>query len=178
MSEANHAHKLLIFATDQTTAQEIRDAVKAVAPGALNVYQTTDLTQASDIVRDREPDAVLIELTGRIADDRSHISELRSLNPELCLVGVYSGEGTASGITSAYMVELVRCGVTDFLRRPIAAAELAGFFQRLTPSPIASEPSRHGVCIAFISNKGGVGKSTLAVNVATRWQSSIQMKCF
>src|SRR6056297_2818751 len=168
MNESTFAPKVLIFAQDEAVGREIRDAVRGgAADGPVNLYLTTDLTSAVDTVRDREPDAVLIELTGDLSGDRTRIGELRSTAPDLSIVGVYNAESNATGMDSRYMVELVRLGVSDFLRRPIADGELNGFFERLTPTPLDAESTRQGTCIAFISNKGGVGKSTLAVNVAT-----------
>lgn len=168
MNESTFAPKVLVFAYDESVGREIRDAVRdGAAEGPVNLYVTTDLTEAVDTVRDREPDVVLLELTGDLAGDRTRIGELRSTAPDLSIVGVYNAESNAAGMDSGYMVELVRLGISDFLRRPIAEGELNGFFQRLTPASITTEPSRQGTCIAFISNKGGVGKSTLAVNVAT-----------
>jgi pilus assembly protein CpaE len=168
MNESTFAPKVLIFADDEAVGREIRDAVRGgAADGPVNLYLTTDLTSAVDTVRDREPDAVLIELTGDLSGDRTRIGELRSSAPDLSIVGVYNAESNATGMDSGYMVELVRLGVSDFLRRPIADGELNGFFDRLTPAPVDAESTRQGTCIAFISNKGGVGKSTLAVNVAT-----------
>ncbi|XZE51436.1 AAA family ATPase [Planctomycetaceae bacterium SH139] len=168
MNESTFTPKVLIFASDETVGREIRDAVRSgAAEGPVNLYLTTDLTSAVDIVRDREPDAALLELTGDLAGDQTRIGELRSTSPELAIVGVYNAESNALGMDSRYMVELVRLGVSDFLRRPIAEGELNGFFDRLTPTSLDNAPSRLGTCIAFISNKGGVGKSTLAVNVAT-----------
>lgn len=168
MNESTFAPKVLIFAHDEAVGREIRDAVRSgAADGPVNLYLTTDLTGAVDTVRDREPDAVLIELTGDLSGDRTRIGELRSTAPDLAIVGVYNAESNATGMDSGYMVELVRLGVSDFLRRPIADGELNGFFERLTPIPFDAESSRQGTCVAFISNKGGVGKSTLAINVAT-----------
>ncbi len=168
MADSLFALKILIFAQDEAVGREIRDAVRnGAADGPVNLYVTTDLTQAVDTVRDREPSAVMLELTGDIARDRTRIEELKSIAPSLIMVGVYSAESNSGAIQPSYMVELVRLGVSDFLRRPIAEGELNGFFARLAPGNESSEPLRAGTCLAFISNKGGVGKSSLAVNVAT-----------
>jgi pilus assembly protein CpaE len=167
MAESSTSIKLLIFAGDDAVASEIKDAVREAAPSQVNAHVATDLTQAVDIARDREPHATMIELTGDVTTDRTRIGELRSVAPEMLFVGVYSGESIQSAINPNYMVDLVRLGVNDFLRRPLAANELGGFFSRLKPDGIVSSPSRLATCVAFISNKGGVGKSTLAVNVAT-----------
>jgi len=160
-------HKLLIFATDEATVDEIKEAVRKSASSIVHTYVATDLTQAVNIARDREPRAAMVELTGELSADQTRLNELRSVAPEMAFVGVYSGESPRSAITPNYMVDLVRLGVNDFLRRPLAANEINGFFSRLQPTSGTTERSRLANCVAFISNKGGVGKSTLAVNLAT-----------
>ncbi|MEM7474852.1 MAG: AAA family ATPase, partial [Planctomycetota bacterium] len=125
------------------------------------------LTSAVDITRAREPKAGLIELVGDHSTDCNRISELKAVAPDIVLAAVFSAEAGDSKITSEYMVELVRLGVNDFLRRPMAAGEIHSFFSRLEPTNVPSEATRLATCFAFISNKGGVGKSTLAVNLAT-----------
>lgn len=168
MTESKLAPRVLVFTQDEAVGREIREAIRNVAAdGPINVYVTTDLTQAVDTVRDREPNAVMLELSGDLASDRTRIGELRSIHSDLMLVGVYSAESNSANIHSGYMVELVRLGVSDFLRRPIAEGELSGFMNRLVSTDQANEPARSGTCVAFVSNKGGVGKSSLAVNTAT-----------
>ncbi|MBI4887196.1 MAG: AAA family ATPase [Acidobacteria bacterium] len=54
----------------------------------------------------------------------------------------------------------------DFLRRPLSAPELRAVLDRLLARAPASAPAAQGRVAAFLSNKGGVGKSTLSVNVA------------
>jgi len=160
-------HKLLIFATDEATTEEIKEAVRKSASSIVHTYAATDLTQAVNIARDREPRAAMVELTGDLSADQTRLNELRSVAPEMSFVGVYSGEAAGSSIHPNYMVDLVRLGVNDFLRRPLAANEINGFFARLQPTSSIAAPSRLANCVAFVSNKGGVGKSTLAVNLAT-----------
>jgi pilus assembly protein CpaE len=167
MAESSATLKLLIHASGDKVGQEVRDAVREAVDGAFNAYVTTDLTQAVNTARDREPQAAMIELTGNLSHDRTSIAELSAIAPEMQLIGVYSTETNSSTLGSGDMVELVRLGVSDFLRRPISEVELQGFLKRLTPQQISVEPTRLGTCIAFISNKGGVGKSTLSVNMAT-----------
>ena len=53
----------------------------------------------------------------------------------------------------------------DFLRRPISSSELDELLHRLLRSP-RGPVAQFGKVVGFMSNKGGVGKSTLAVNTA------------
>ena len=51
------------------------------------------------------------------------------------------------------------------MRRPVSTVDLTHLLERLERKPSAS-PVRSGRIISFLSNKGGVGKSTLSVNTA------------
>jgi pilus assembly protein CpaE len=59
----------------------------------------------------------------------------------------------------------MRAGVRDFLRRPVSTVELRQLLERSTGT-VTAEIVTTGAVVSFISNKGGVGKSTLAVNTA------------
>src|SRR5207244_3924871 len=56
-------------------------------------------------------------------------------------------------------------GVQDFLRRPLSSADLGQLLDRLGRRSMAA-PAPLGKVVFFIGNKGGVGKSTVALNVA------------
>ncbi|MEM8669866.1 MAG: AAA family ATPase [Planctomycetota bacterium] len=165
MNEAPSAMKLLVHASNEATGREIADACRGADDLTPHCFITTDLTRAVDVSRDREPQGLLIELTGDLEHDRQSIRELRAVAPEMVVVGVHSAEVENGGVSSGSIVQLVREGVSDFLRRPIPALDLRQLFDRLRPGVVV-ERSQLGTCIAFISNKGGVGKSTMAVNLA------------
>ncbi len=59
----------------------------------------------------------------------------------------------------------MRAQVRDFLRRPLAGPELQQLLDRLLRKPAESKRAL-GKVISFVSNKGGVGKSTMSVSVA------------
>jgi len=83
-------------------------------------------------------------------------------------LGVLDRSQFASGDQeSAFLVSAMRAGVRDFLRRPLSSSELAACLHRLVDGEKRpSQPSHAGRVACFVSNKGGVGKTTLAVNVA------------
>jgi pilus assembly protein CpaE len=71
----------------------------------------------------------------------------------------------ASDLESSFVIDSLRSGVQDFLRRPTSSTELRQLMDRLF-APRRAGASTPGAVISFISNKGGVGKSTLTVNTA------------
>ena len=92
--------------------------------------------------------------------------EAAVVSPETAVAAVFRPEGFGPDVSeSAILIELIRAGVKDFLRRPVSSSELAELLRRIERSAIR-ETGRVGSIISFISNKGGVGKSTIAVNAA------------
>ena len=72
--------------------------------------------------------------------------------------------GTTS--ESAVLLAAVRAGVKDFLRRPVSSTELGDLLGARAAIRRLRAGATAGKIVSFVSNKGGVGKSTLAVNAA------------
>ena len=169
MVEVDKSLRLLIYAKSSEVSGEIREACRRALHAAPVTFLASDLTRLVDMARDREPRAALIELSGNIEEDRALVRELKAVAPQTVIVGVYDTQssGELDGADAASrLVELVRLGVNDFLRRPLAGGELRQLFERMTLQ--SDGRAQLGTCIPFISNKGGVGKSTLSINTATR----------
>jgi pilus assembly protein CpaE len=102
-------------------------------------------------------DVVVLDLRGRSAVPAS-VAVLKGQHP---LVGVVI---VASSLDPALMLEAMRSGVTEFVTDPVTQNELAAAIDRVS----AKQPRRApGQVVAFVGGKGGVGTTTLAVNVAT-----------
>jgi pilus assembly protein CpaE len=71
----------------------------------------------------------------------------------------------AASLEPALMLEAMRAGVTEFLAEPLVADDLRAAVERTVGYQIA--PAAAGRVLAFVGAKGGVGTTTLAVNVAT-----------
>ena len=63
------------------------------------------------------------------------------------------------------MLEAVRAGANEFLTAPVTLEDLERAFERVANLPSAAQVK--GKVLAFLGAKGGVGTTTLAVNVAT-----------
>ena len=70
----------------------------------------------------------------------------------------------AASLDPALMLEAMRAGVTEFVTEPVTQAELKSAVDRLATKRPSPEPGR---VFAFVGGKGGIGTTTLAVNVAT-----------
>lgn len=137
--------------------------VKVRANVAEGVAAATRMAQAEP------PDVACIAVPLRSVDLALLIDELRACAPRCVMVGLIDGSKFESGDAEArFIVEATRAGLRDFLRRPLSSSELQPCLRRATDTHGAntSEPNAAGRITAFVSNKGGVGKTTLSVNVA------------
>lgn len=122
-----------------------------------------DFRSAADAVRRREPDLVVSELGGDAKALRDFASLLRALAPGAIVLGLRPAG--AVDLDDAVLVEALRARFDDVLRRPLSSAELRPWLDRAARSGRDAR-RRDAVLVAFHSTKGGVGKSTLSVNVA------------
>jgi len=161
---------VLILSTDDKIVEEAKlalDGLGDTAPRFRLVKQSSHLFEA---LRTQPISLVLIEITENPKDLTDVVSQVRSASPHSRVAAILRPEGFPENVNeSAVLIDAMRSGVCDFLRRPLSTADLS----RL----VAQQPSAHasgssslskplGRVVSFISNKGGAGKSTLAVNAA------------
>lgn len=147
-------------------ADEVRSVCGAVKDREIQLQHAGDLRRAGEAVRTRRPDVVMLELGRDLRELHAFATELEAdAESAPILVGAWSRE-TFSGDdpSGAYLIEATRARVRDFVRRPVSSTEFADVLARHLGARTTSRAQ--GRVIAFVSNKGGVGKSTLAVSTA------------
>ena len=77
----------------------------------------------------------------------------------------------AARMDPVLMLEAMRAGVNEWVADPVNAAELNAAIERVGSVRPASI---HGQIFAFIGAKGGVGTTTIAVNVATALAKAVE----
>jgi pilus assembly protein CpaE len=106
----------------------------------------------------RQPDVLVIDIR-----EQSHLpAALPVLKRQHPTTGVVI---VASRLDPSLLLEAMRSGVNEFVSDPVTPADLEAAIARV----IAQRPSQAptGEAFAFIGAKGGVGTTTVAVNVAT-----------
>ncbi|MCG8649963.1 MAG: AAA family ATPase [Pirellulales bacterium] len=144
----------------------MEQALEAVPELAAITHYHDELRDVVEAARAYQPQMVLTELGEDLRDIGILAEEVAACSPGSSLVAVFSADRFPAGASeSAVMIQALRLGVEDFIRRPVSSRDLEQLLaRRLTPR-LASATS-FGKVISFVSNKGGVGKSTAAVNVA------------
>jgi pilus assembly protein CpaE len=159
--------RVLIVSAERALEEELQDALNRV-PGRQGTLSSVETyREAVDVARRRQPQLILVDIDRAAGDIAALAKDLQTQAPEAAIAGAYTPDRLDQGQSeSATIIELLRAHVRDFLRRPISATELRSVLDRLLARPLTAAPSAHGRVAAFLSNKGGVGKSTLSVNVA------------
>src|SRR5713101_2841509 len=157
----------LIVGSDHALEDEFRHALSGVLDTHGVVHFADTYRQALEVARGRQPNFILIDIDRDAGEVAGLSKELHELMPGAAIVGAYKPDRFEPGRSeSATIIELIRAHVRDFLRRPLSATELRSVLDRLTSRASAAASSQRGRVVSFLSNKGGVGKSTLSVNVA------------
>lgn len=145
------ANILLIGSTDR----QLEDALRAcgMKVPSLAGSELSGLAQPTA----KQPDVLVIDIR-----DQSHLpAALPVLKRQHPTTGVVI---VASRLDPALLLEAMRSGVNEFVTDPVTPNELEAAIARV----LAQRPSTaSGEVFAFIGAKGGVGATTVAVNVAT-----------
>jgi pilus assembly protein CpaE len=104
-----------------------------------------------------QPDVVILDIREKNTVPAS-VGMLRRQHPTTGVVIV------AAALEPALMLEAMRAGVTEFLTVPLTAPDLQAAINRVTALGAAGSK---GEVFAFVGAKGGVGTTTVAVNIAT-----------
>jgi pilus assembly protein CpaE len=147
-------------------SEEFRSALSRIPDRKGTVHSVDTYRDALEAARRRQPNLILIEIDRATSEITTLSRDLQGLVPDAAIAAAFLPDRLDhSQSEGATLIELLRAHVRDFLRRPLAATELRGVIDRLFTRR-SGVAAAHGRVAAFLSNKGGIGKSTLAVNVA------------
>ncbi|MFN0102803.1 MAG: CpaE family protein [Bryobacteraceae bacterium] len=107
-----------------------------------------------------------MQTNGDDGDWREFANDVRTTLPDSVLAVLYDpAKFSPQRSESAIIIDMLRANIQDFLQRPLSSTELRQLLDRLFLAP-TQRRARPGTVISVISNKGGVGKSTISVNLA------------
>jgi len=130
------------------------------------IHHAGDIRQAVEAARSRRPQLALMEMGSDVRPLLAFAEEAAYVSPETTVAAVFRPDAFEPDVPeSTIFIQAIRGGVKDFLRRPVSSSELAELLRRLQSSP-NRETGCLGRIVSFVSNKGGVGKSTTIVNAA------------
>ena len=160
---------VLLVTDEPDLVAEWRAAEASADLPRLLTHTAAGVRDAVRLAASQEPDVVLLGLSAPANALADLTAELADAAPRAALVAVLDRRTFASGdAESEFLVAATRAGCCDFLRRPLSSADVAACLRRVLRGGRlqAVRGAANGRITCFVSNKGGVGKTTLAVNVA------------
>ena len=162
--------EILILTDDSQLREELQTAARSMGEEQPRMRFAEDRHALMEAIRSRPPALVLMPFGDDPRDVSKVARELSAMQPAVPLAAIFRPNGFRDNVSeSSVLIDALRAGVRDFLRRPISTTELRTLIDNVTQNSTA-EPTfgsqTFGRVISFISNKGGVGKSTMAVNTA------------
>jgi len=103
------------------------------------------------------PDVLVVDLRGQ-SEFPQDLATFKRRHPRTGIVIV------VTQLDPGIMLGAMRAGVTEAIPEPVSAGELRAAVDRLTD--VDAMPGGRGRTLAFVGAKGGVGNTTLAINVA------------
>ncbi len=161
-----HTPQILVVGSDSLLKDEFAAAVAGLRAWKPVVHCVRSARQGIEVARNRRPEIVCVQIEGDPRSLKSFAEEVSASAPGTVIVALYRPDalGFSDGEHNL-IIEAVRAQVQDFLRRPLSSAELQQLLDRALRKP--KEAQREiGKVLSFVSNKGGVGKSTMSVSVA------------
>ena len=156
---------LLVISSDPGLAAEVEDALPVLPGMRFMVQHERDERRGVEIARDRALDLVVL----RLEESEARLPEIADAitreSPNTRIVAAYSQDFLHGENSPQLLIQSMRAHITDFLRRPVSPQELGGVLDRQLVNA-RTQTRADGKVIAFISNKGGIGKTTLSLSTA------------
>ena len=173
--------RILILGSDESLRDEAKLAFDSLGEEAPRFRFVGNGNQLFEVLRNQPIDLVLAEFPNNPRDLTSLVRQIHSAAPSARVAAIIRPEGFDETVNeSAVLIDAMRGGVCDFLKRPLSTADLSRLLGSETfasDGRVASRPNQLGRVVSFVSNKGGVGKSTLATNtgvaIARRGKQSV-----
>ncbi|WP_109120750.1 AAA family ATPase [Azospirillum sp. TSO22-1] len=151
--------RLYAYLGDAASDAAVRRAAEDWA-GSVEVRRGDVRTATRDLQKERSPDVLLVDIGG-IELPVSALENLAAVcEPNVRVIAI--GEANDIGLYR----QLKQLGVAEYLFKPLKADLVAAAIMG-EAAPAAAAPGRRGNLIAVFGARGGVGTTTLAVNLAS-----------
>ena len=158
--------QVLIVGTDPMLRDEFNAALRGAKKWSPVVHLALEQRQGLEIARNRRPEVICFEVRHDSSELIRFAEEAAIVTPESTVVAIFRPEDFDAGVEeSSVVIDAMRAGVTDCLRRPLSTVELQQLFDRVLGAA-PREQRELGRVISFVSNKGGAGKSSISVSSA------------
>jgi pilus assembly protein CpaE len=113
------------------------------------------------------PDVVFLDLNGTAQSDFAFAQQLTKLRPSVHIVACSAKKES----NPDFLLQAMRSGVRDFVQKPYDRIDVSSLVVRVSSeqnSRVMPRPSVTGKLFVVLGTKGGVGTSTVSVNIAVQ----------
>jgi len=171
--------RIVILGSDDSLREEAQLAFDSLGDQAPRFRFVESTNQLFEVLRNQPIDIVFAEFPANPRELNSLVKKIRSAAPASRVAAILRPEGFDETVNeSALLIDAMRSGVCDFLRRPLSTVDLSRLLESETSDNVLTPSSSQlGRVVSFVSNKGGVGKSTVSTNtgvaIARRKKQSV-----
>src|SRR4051794_39243012 len=116
---------ILIVSPDPRLETEVSQALAGIPDLHAVLHTAPDFRQGVEVARSRRPDFVLVEMTRDLRALKHFAEEVNKGAPETNLAAVFASDLFGHDVSeSALLIEALRAGIQDFLRRPVSRLDL------------------------------------------------------
>jgi Flp pilus assembly CpaE family ATPase len=157
---------LLNAGLDPAELSDLEARIRINVPN-LHRVETLDALRLRSGIEEEKP-CVLYPVRSSAEVSFDHLIDTAVQHQELCFIIFISDE-----ISATHYKRLLQTGAGDWVSTRNAAQEIAdALWRRMSPSAAPRSERRKSTIISFVSSGGGVGNSTLAVEIGVQFKSN------
>lgn len=159
--------RVLIISNQLSFRQQTQAACLRLPDNTLSVRTAESIGLGLDLAIQFEAEVVFVDLTKNIEASMLAIQDLSKITNRIVVV-------SADKMNTDIITRAIHSGAREVLSQPVVDDEIARIIakaQHLNGEGTA-QPARSGNVVMCFSSKGGVGKTTLACNIAIALQNS------
>lgn len=150
--------KVIIMDRDETSRVILKDYLSEIE-GVQLAAEFVEYDMAFDYAAKNECIAV-IDISDNVLKAIEVISELNKVNKSAKIVAISNKTSTET------IIKTMRAGAKEFITKPITKTQFSDTVRELSNSPQTNSGDNSCKIISTFSNKGGIGKTSIAVNLA------------
>lgn len=159
--------RIVIISSHLTFLQQVQAACLRMENVIVSLRTAESMGQGLEIVEQFEAELVFLDLTRNIEAGMITLEKLAEVPNRVIAISI-------DKLNTEVMARSMRAGARELLNQPVQEEEVFNIIEKVDVEKLgnrAAQPARDGKVIICFSSKGGVGKTTLATNIAMILQS-------